>query len=120
MLIGIDVEASLERIGVQVAGPFARGADALAWAATNKPDVAVLDYILEDGKCLPLISVLKEQKVPIVIFSGWSPHEAGMPPEIRGLPWAPKPVDCNILLKALAEAAPEIINPSANSGSPSA
>jgi DNA-binding response OmpR family regulator len=120
MLIGIDVEASLERIGVQVAGPFARGADALAWAATHKPDVAVLDYILEDGKCLPLISVLKEQKVPIVIFSGWSPHEAGMPPEIRGLPWAPKPVDCNTLLKVLTEAAPEIINPSANSGGPSA
>ena len=40
MLIGIDVETCLGGIGLAVAGPFARGADALAWAATNRPDLA--------------------------------------------------------------------------------
>ena len=111
MLIGIDVETCLEGIGVAVAGPFASGADALAWAATNRPDVAVLDYMLQDGECLPLISALQEQQVPIVIHSGWLPHEADIPPEVSGLPWVSKPMDYNTLLKALAEAAPQIILP---------
>jgi DNA-binding response OmpR family regulator len=108
MLISIDVETCLDGIGVAVAGPFASGADALAWAATNKPDVAVLDYTLRDGECLPLIRVLQEQQVPIVIHSGWRPHEVNAPPEISGLPWVTKPMDHPTLQKMLAEAAPQI------------
>ena len=108
MLISIDLQTCLEDIGMAVAGPFVRGADALAWAAANKPDLALLDYLLQDGDCLPLISALREQQVPIIIHSGWLPAENEMPPEMNGLPWLSKPIDRNILLRAMAKAAPQI------------
>jgi DNA-binding NtrC family response regulator len=116
MLISLDIETLLEGMGMAVAGPFANGADALVWAATNRPDVAVRDYMLQDGQCLPLISALKQQQVPIVIHSGWPAIEADMPPEICDLPWVAKPMDRNIMLKALAEAAPQIISPERMNG----
>ena len=111
ILIGIDVETFLDGLGIAVAGPFARGADALAWAATNRADVAILDYMLQEGACLPLIRALQEQQVPIVIHSGWLSYEADVPPEVSGLPWDSKPMDYNTLLKVLAEAAPQIFLP---------
>ena len=71
----------------------------------------MLDYTLRDGQCLPLIIALQEQQVPIVIHSGWPPDAADLPPEINGLPWVSKPMDCDILLKTLVEAAPQIMGP---------
>src|SRR4051794_11722431 len=115
ILIGIDIESCLSGIGLAVAGPFARGAEALAWAETNRPDVAILDYMLQDGECLPLISALKEQQVPIVIYSGWLLPDA-IPPEISDLSWVSKPMDCNSLLRVMTEAAPEIIAPETREG----
>jgi DNA-binding response OmpR family regulator len=109
MLIAIDVAMYLEGIGVAVAGPFTSGADALAWAAANRADFAVLDYALRDGECLPLIRALQEQKVPIIIHSGWPANHPDMPPAISGLPWVSKPMDRKRLLKVLAETAPHII-----------
>ena len=108
LLISMDVKACLEGIGVAVAGPFASGDDALEWAATNTADVAVLDYRLQDGECLPLVSAL-QKKLPIVIHSGWLPNEANTSPKVSRLPWVSKPMDCNTLLKAIAAAAPQII-----------
>ena len=67
--------------------------------------------MLQDGECLPLISALKEQQVPIVIYSGWLLPDADMPPEISGLSWPSKPMDCNSLVRVVAEAAPQIVDP---------
>ena len=108
MLIGMDVAARLEDAGMAVAGPFTSGGDALAWAATNRPDVAVLDYSLRDGECLSLIRALQAKQVPVVIYSGWLPNGADLPPEVSGLPWVKKPDNDN-LLNVLAEVAPTII-----------
>ncbi len=120
ILIGLDVEACLDQIGVSVAGPFASVADALTWTEVNKPDVAVLDYKLRDGECTPLVNALREHDVPIVIHSGWRPDEADTPPVINGLPWISKPLDCNTLLKAVAAAAPSIVLPECAKRPPSA
>ena len=58
----------------------------------------------------------RRQQMPIVIHSGWLPHEAYMPAEIGGLPWVLKPRDYNTMLKALAKAAPQIILPESMDG----
>ena len=109
MLISLDVEACLEAAGMEVAGPFADTTSAMGWVKSNKPDVAVIDYKLRDGECLPLIVALKRQNVPIVIHSGWSPDEGDMPEEVIGLPWLLKPMDSGLLLKMMSQIAPHAV-----------
>ncbi len=107
-MIGMELESCLEELGMSVAGPFADSMEALKWSATQRPDVAVLDYMLRDGECRALISALKDKSVPIIIHSGWLP-DGDVPSDISSLPWVAKPVDCRSLLKVMAVAAPQII-----------
>jgi DNA-binding response OmpR family regulator len=70
-LIGLALERDLEDAGFDIVGPFTSVAAALAWVETSTPDLAVLDYKLQDGSCTALVGVLRERGVPVVIHSGW-------------------------------------------------
>lgn len=100
-LIALDLEDCLEEAGIAVAGPFSSTCDALAWAGDHTPDVAILDFELADGACMPLIRALRERQVPVVIHSGWQPDEADLPADLHGLPWLAKPMERTALLKAV-------------------
>jgi DNA-binding response OmpR family regulator len=106
-LIGIALEAYLEDEGFLVAGPFARGADALSWTERNTPTVAILDYKLRDGTCTELARSLTARDVPVVIYSGW-PKGPDTPAALRGLTWLQKPADRPAMLAALALLSPAL------------
>ncbi len=100
MLIGMDIEATLSEVGLEVAGPFCSCADALAWAEGATPDVALLDYLLKDGPCTALVRSLLQRGVPVLIYSGI--RQDDIPPDLRPVTWIEKPVERAKLLDVLA------------------
>jgi DNA-binding response OmpR family regulator len=100
-LISVLLSDDLSDEGYLVAGPFSRSAEALAWLAVNRPDVAILDYILRDGPCTALAAALRTERVPFIVFSAYRPvHD--VPAELQGVPWFDKPVSAETLFAALA------------------
>ncbi|WP_377041781.1 response regulator [Microvirga arabica] len=106
-LIGMGLEATLEDIGIAVAGPFPSCSEALAWIEADRPDVAIIDYKLRDGPCTELVTALLGQGVPVVIYSGF-PQGSDIAPELCGLTWLEKPTARSDLLAAMARIAPAI------------
>jgi DNA-binding NtrC family response regulator len=104
-LIGMALEAYLEEVGMQIAGPFSSRESALAWAWNETPDVALLDFKLKDGFCTEIARTLLQRGVPVVIYSGY-PRGADTPPELRDVAWIEKPVDRATLRDLLVSLVP--------------
>jgi DNA-binding response OmpR family regulator len=105
VLIAMSLEAYLEDVGYELAGPFRSNADALAWLGTNTPDLAILDYKLNDGLCVDLARILRERGIPFVIYSG-ARQSAELPPEFEGAPWIEKPCPRQTFLDVLTALVP--------------
>jgi DNA-binding response OmpR family regulator len=99
VLIGMEIEAILDEVGLEVAGPFPTCADALAWAEHARPDVALLDYLLKDGPCTELVRSLLQRGVPVLIYSGV--RQDDIPPDLRPVTWIEKPVERAKLIDVL-------------------
>jgi DNA-binding response OmpR family regulator len=99
VLIGMEIEAILDEVGLEVAGPFPTCADALAWAEHATPDVALLDYLLKDGPCTELVRSLLQRGVPVLIYSGV--RQDDIPPDLRPVTWIEKPVERAKLIDVL-------------------
>lgn len=69
-LISMDLEDILKNYGCQIIGPLATVRDALLAIEKDEIDVAVVDYVLEDGNATPLASILNEKAIPFAICSG--------------------------------------------------
>jgi DNA-binding NarL/FixJ family response regulator len=91
VLIGMEIGAILDEVGMEVAGPFPTCADALAWAEHARPDVALLDFMLKDGPCTELVRTLLQRDVPVLIYSGV--HQGSIPQDLRPVTWVEKPVE---------------------------
>ena len=100
-VIAMDLAAELQDHGHQVAGPFARCREAMAWLASSQPDCAVIDVALEDGSGLEIGRELRRRGIPFVFFSG----AEGLKPEAHGewgeTPWVGKPVASAHLVRLL-------------------
>ena len=105
-LIGMSLEAYLDEMGFVVAGPFTTQEQALAWLATNVPNLAILDYKLGEGTCAEIARELNARGVPVIVYSG-TPRGADVPPELRTACWLEKPVPRSALLKVVTELLPE-------------
>jgi DNA-binding NarL/FixJ family response regulator len=99
VLIGMEIEAILDEVGLEVAGPFSSCADALAWTEREMPDVALLDYLLKDGPYTELVRTLLQRGVPVLIYSGI--RQDDIPPDLRQVTWIEKPVERAKLLDLL-------------------
>ena len=104
-LIGMALEAYLEEVGMQIAGPFPSCKSALAWARDETPNVALLDYRLKDGFCTEIARTLRQRGVPVVIYSGY-PRDPDLPDDLQDVPWIEKPVDRAALLDVLMSLLP--------------
>lgn len=105
-LIGLSLEAYLDDMGFVVAGPFTTQGEALAWLATNDPNLAILDYRLGEGTCADIAQELNARGVPIIIYSG-TPRGADVPSELQAACWLEKPVPRSALLKVVTELLPD-------------
>jgi DNA-binding response OmpR family regulator len=105
VLIAMSLEAYLEDVGYELAGPFRSNGDALAWLENSTPDLAILDYKLNDGLCVDLARTLKLRGVPFVIYSG-DRQASDMPPEFEGAPWIEKPCPRQVFLDVLTALVP--------------
>ena len=72
MLIAAELEATLEDLGCQVVGPFARIGQALAELDGIELDVAVLDVNVRGEMIFPVAEALKARGVPMVFCTGYA------------------------------------------------
>jgi DNA-binding response OmpR family regulator len=106
-LIALALTDDVETAGYDVAGPFNRASDTLAWLDQHTPDVAIIDIHLRDGSSVDLACVLRERGVPFIVFSG-DKRDGRSPAAFEGARWLSKPVGTSKLLETLAELAPRL------------
>ena len=99
-VISLVIAEELSSYGYDVAGPFSRWAEALSWLSQNRIDLAIIDYELKDGSCVPLAKELRARRIPFMVFSAGSPprKEAAA---FEGAPWIGKPASIETLLDGL-------------------
>ncbi len=69
-LIGMDLEDILNSYGCQVIGPRVSVQDAMIEIQAGEVDVAVLDFMLEDGTATPLAKALDDKGIPFAMCTG--------------------------------------------------
>jgi DNA-binding NtrC family response regulator len=72
MLIAAEMEATLEDLGCEVVGPFARVDHALDALVDTAVDAAVLDVNVRGEMIFPVAERLKAQGVPMVFCTGYA------------------------------------------------
>ena len=102
ILIGMSLEAFLEEHGFDVCGPLPSGTEALTWLEQETPEVAILDFSLNDGPATDLARELRQRDIPFIIYSG-HPRGANLPPELAEVPWLEKPLARTELVSVLAQ-----------------
>ena len=94
MLIAAEMEATLEDLGCQVVGPFARVTQALDALETAEVDAAVLDVNVHGEMIFPVAEKLRDRGVPMVFCTGYA-----------DLPDIPKPLQDQVRLSKPCTAA---------------
>src|SRR3954469_2267215 len=106
-LIALALEAALEEVGIEIAGPFGSCAEALTWVERHTPELALLDFKLRDGPCTTLVTTLLGRGVPVIITAG-CPHGPRTWPELCDVFWLEKPLDPARLLALIERVAPAL------------
>jgi DNA-binding response OmpR family regulator len=95
-LVALGVQAVLEAEGCVIVGPAPRLNSALALAADEALDGALLDLNLAGVESLPVADALSARGVPLILLTGYAPDY--LRPELRRLPQIQKPVAAATLL----------------------
>jgi DNA-binding NarL/FixJ family response regulator len=69
--VASELAARLNEAGARVAGPVATVSEALHTLEGADVDVAVIDFMLEDGNSADLQMALDSKQVPFVIITGY-------------------------------------------------
>jgi DNA-binding LytR/AlgR family response regulator len=101
-VIATDIAVSLNALGVEVAGPVASVAEALALLESNgdRLDGAVLDINLGNERVFPVADVLRGRGIPFVFTTGYD--AAVVPNSYSDVPRCEKPVDERRLVHVLS------------------
>src|ERR687884_1480786 len=78
-VIATDYQVLLWRLGCEVLGPAASAAEALVLLRHERPDAAVVDVRLADGRATPVVEALRAAGVPFVLVTGCRPAELPEP-----------------------------------------
>jgi DNA-binding response OmpR family regulator len=98
--VSLLIEGELTDAGLAVAGPFATCTKALRFLETATADAAIVDVMLKDGGCHPVVEELRRQGVPFVIFSGRHRAEPAWS-SFADAPWIDKPAPPRMLVEAV-------------------
>lgn len=97
----IKVPEVLRRYGYAVVGPADDWSESARWAESNRPDVAVLEFVGRNGDCLRLARMLAAADVPLVFYA--APRELqAVPAELKAIPFLAAPDGEYRVLKALS------------------
>lgn len=101
-LIALDTESMLLELGIGTVHTFATAAEALAWLATGRPDVGVLDVSLGSATSFPVADALLQRSVPFMFTTGYG--DSGFGPErFLSAPIVRKPYTLGSLAEGLAK-----------------
>jgi DNA-binding response OmpR family regulator len=81
MLIAMELESMLQRLGCKVVGPANSVRLAFRLARTEALDAAVLDVDLQGEKIFPVAQALQARDIPFVFATGY--HTSILPEEWR-------------------------------------
>ncbi|HEY2132782.1 MAG TPA: response regulator [Acetobacteraceae bacterium] len=101
VLIAMLLETALEDAGCVVVGPYSRLSEALAAAARDDFDAALLDVNLAGEKVFPVAELLAERKIPFLLLSGYG--DKATPPEHADWPTHGKPFNTDELMLVLSQ-----------------
>ena len=103
-LIAVDLVATLEALGMEVAGPAASVNEALQLLERGDHlDGAVLDINLRNERVYPVADVLAAHSIPFVFTTG---YDAGdIPSAYAGAPCCQKPIDKAEIVRLLSKIA---------------
>lgn len=108
-LVGLSLKTMLERMGCEVAGPFATADDAINRMNEHEVDLAVLDINIVGGTSTPVAKRLAETRRPFVFVTGYQSPRSLLPDSMLKRRRLDKPVDeeslRRCLLAALTDAA---------------
>jgi two-component sensor histidine kinase/DNA-binding response OmpR family regulator len=90
LVVGVFMRELLETIGYRPTEPVGRLSDAMAMAAKERFDGAILDMNLNGEIIYPLAELLTEQSVPFVFVTGYAPRSVD--PRFTAVPILQKPV----------------------------
>ena len=91
-LVAIEYQILLDRFGCEVLGPVPSIAEAFVLLRHNRPDMALLDVRLGNGRVTPIAEALKAAGVPFVLVTGCEPEEM-TDPVLSQVPWLGKPYE---------------------------
>ena len=89
VVIALEIEERLQRLGCAVVGPVGRLERALELARTAALDGALLDVNIKGGFVYPVAEELLAREVPVIFSTGYAPDT--LPPAFRDLPCLRKP-----------------------------
>jgi len=101
-LVAMGLEDNLRSLGYVVVGPVGTLAGAMAAAAHEHVDAAILDVNLAGEAVYPAAAILAERGIPFIFCSGYT-GSGRMPPEFAGTPRVAKPYTSRVIADALAE-----------------
>jgi DNA-binding response OmpR family regulator len=103
LLIAMELVASLEEKGFQVMGPAPTVSAALKLIRQQRPDAAVLDVNLRDGRVTPVAEALRSAGVPFVVASAVDRVSLAENSVLRGAPNLGKPTPVSELIDTLSD-----------------
>jgi DNA-binding NtrC family response regulator len=83
-LITLLYEQMLESTEFDLVSVAPCNSQAIAWLQSNRPDVAIVDYFLEDGPCIAVMTLLEQMSIPFIVVTAFGdlvPEH--VPPERR-------------------------------------
>jgi DNA-binding response OmpR family regulator len=87
--IAIMLEQCLSVLGYAVVGPVSKLSAALALAASEDLDAALLDVTIRGGDVFPVAEILRTRRIPFVLASGYG--KWALPASLREAPRLTKP-----------------------------
>jgi two-component sensor histidine kinase len=107
-LVGMMAKTILEGLGAKVSGPYARLADGLAAARSERFDGALLDFNLAGELAEPLADLLIAHGVPFVFLTGY--QRDSIDRRYANVPLLQKPVEADALEQVLGSLlAPQLV-----------
>ncbi len=103
MIIALDAEATLEKLGARIVDIAPTASEAFRLLDRAVPDVAVLDVNLGNESSFPVADRLLALNVPFVFATGCGKNIA-FPDRFAHVPVVSKPYTADILAPKIAEA----------------